>query len=144
MITPRWSTDMGGDPDRNQAARALLLETSINLVQRVYQDGLGHGQQRPVVLLVDCLDEYGGPLARTLMDDATVDNQIQAFNGGRLLGSTVTLAYPFEYEEARDLISKCFVLPRLIFQPPPAQEIAVIVVAMGGGTGFALVKQSKP
>lgn len=125
--------------------RQDLLEGSLAQVFAVYGDGLEMGLPQPVVVLLDCEDEIGGPLARQLVGDADIDEarrEVQADAGERI---TTTLALPFSWEECRDEVAAWFPYLAATFeQTAPRDGFITVVVTAGGAATFTVPLDAKP
>jgi len=124
-----------GDAERDMDARQDLLESSLAQVFNAYEASLADDVDEPVVLLLDCEDDIGGPMAREWEGDQAVDEAIRQFAKKQLV---TTLARGFSFAECRQEIPAAFPYLAGSFDAPPEEGFLAIVVAAGGAGSFVV------
>ncbi len=121
--------------------RQDLLETSLAQVFNAHDAALADGVDEPVVLLLDCEDEIGAPMARQWEGDAAVDEALRKFARKQLV---TTLARAFPFADCQQELSAAFPYLAGSFQSPPTEGFLAIVIAAGGGGSFVVPYDAAP
>ena len=139
-----------GDEEQDMLGREALIEDSLAQVFEAYDHARRDGIKDPVVLLLDCEDEIGSPIARAWDGDDAVDAAIMA-NADRDGGDdddaaiTTTLARAESFKRCRREVPKVFpYLAGTFEQPPPERGFVTVVVAFGGAATFIVPLDARP
>jgi hypothetical protein len=138
-----------GDEEQDMLGREALIEDSLAQVFEAYDLAQRDGIKNPVVLLLDCEDEIGSPIARAWDGDDAVDAAIMA-NADRdeeedTAAITTTLARWESFKRCRREVPKVFpYLAGTFEQPPPEDGFVAVVVAYGGAATFIVPMDARP
>lgn len=138
-------TDGAHDPALEQALeeQQTLVETSLPAVFEAYDAALKDGLRRPVVLLIDCEDEIGGPIARAWLGDDTVDDAVAASSGEG--GETTVFATAFGWKDCAREIPVAFPYLAPVFEgAPPDDGVLVVSVTSGGASALTAPFDARP
>jgi hypothetical protein len=136
-----------GDEAKDMEAKETLIESSLAQVFAEYDYAKKRRMRDPVVFLVDCEDEIGGPMARGWEGDEVVDAAIEESveDADDDDGDTekddeerciTALARAFSLEDCRREMPQFFPDLMPTFESPYPQDgfLAVVVTAGGAAT----------
>jgi len=113
----------------------LLAESSLPLLFETYDDAIKNKTEDPVVMLLDCEDEIGGPIARAWLGGDTVDDAI----ANNVDDDTTVYARAVSWQEARREVPETFEYLASVFaDPPPADGFLVVSVTAGGASALTV------
>lgn len=141
-----------GDDATDMEAKETLIESSLVQVFAEYDYAKKRGMRDPVVFLVDCEDEIGGPMARGWEGDEAVDAAIQESiedaedeDGEENLPESederciTALARAFPLADCRREMPQFFPdLMPTFKSPPPEDGFFAVVVTAGGAATFTV------
>ena len=128
------------DPEE---AQQWLVESTLPLVFETYDEAVGEGMPSPIVLVVDCEDELGGPIARGWLGDEAVDDALAAEADDA--NETIAFARAVAWEASREELSEAFpYLAEALRSSPPTDGVLVIGVTAGGASALTAPFDARP
>jgi len=133
-----------GDPEKDMDGREALVEACLDRLFAAFDSGVVEGIVEPVVLLVDCEDSVGTPIARTWEGDDAVDAAIMANANDaereeqNELATTILIRTVSFIDSQREL-PKLFDYLQDSFSHGPAVGGFYVVVISFGGAGIFTV-----
>ena len=143
----RWDNNFSGstgDPEKDMDGREALVEACLDRLFAAFDSGVVEGIVEPVVLLVDCEDSVGTPIARTWEGDDAVDAAIMANANDaereeqNELATTILIRTVSFIDSQREL-PKLFDYLQDSFSHGPAVGGFYVVVISFGGAGIFTV-----
>ena len=133
-----------GDPEKDMDGREALVEACLDRLFAAFDSGVVEGIVEPVVLLVDCEDSVGTPIARTWEGDDAVDAAIMANANDaereeRNELATTILIRTVSFIDSQRELPKLFDYLQDSFSHGPAVGGFYVVVISFGGAGIFTV-----
>ncbi len=139
-----------GNPEHDMDGREALLESSLGSLFDAFDIALEEGVSEPVLLLIDCEDPIGAPIARkwegndavdaaimsNAIEDETSDNEEQATT---VLIKTVPL-----FDSQQDLSQWFPYLADALARGPAVGGFYVVVISFGGAGVFTVPMATRP
>lgn len=142
MKMKRGST---GVPEQDMENRQALLEGSLEQVFNTYDNALDEEVADPVVFLLDCEDEIGGPMAVDWVGESELRAAIaENRSAAQREEITTTLGVAFAFDECRDAITESFPYLLPSFETAPTSGFLAVVVASGGAATFTVPFSARP
>lgn len=130
-------SDLSDDEAAALDAQQALVESSLALVFRTYDDAIAEGVAAPVVVLLDCEDELAGQIVREWLGDEAVGDAIadrQAADDG---AETTVFARAVPLHLAARELPRVFPYLAPVFAgEPPRGGVLVVGVTAGGASAL--------
>lgn len=138
-----------GDEQQDMTGRESLVEQCLAQLFEAYDEALAFGISDPVLFLVDCDDEIGGPISRAWEGDDAVNaatlTSTDHLESSDEATATTTLARAFPFRDSCVEVPKVFPYLEETFQrPPPKDGFLVLAIAYGGAATFTVPLGSRP
>ncbi|TWT33657.1 hypothetical protein KOR34_34900 [Posidoniimonas corsicana] len=119
-----------------------LVESSLPAVFEAYDAAIAEKISQPVVMVIDCLDEFGGQIAAAWVGDEAVEEAIAERDPD---DDTVVFAAAFAWEDCRREVPEFFPYLKPVFdQDPPSDGVLVIGVTSGGASALTAPFDARP
>ncbi len=141
---------MSDSTDESDAleAQQLLLESSLELAFRAYDDALRAKLRDPVVFLLDCEDEIGGEIARSWLGEDTIADAIADRVGSDDAtddeSETTVFAHAFPFAKCQTEVPAVFPYLSLALETPPVDGFLAISVTSGGASALTVPFDARP
>ena len=132
------------DPDLEAAIEEQqnLVESSLPAVFEAYDAALEEKIPQPVVMVIDCLDEFGGQIAVAWVGEEAVEEAIAERDPE---DDTVVFAAAFSWEDCRREVPEFFPYLAPIFEgAPPVDGVLVVSVTSGGASALTAPFDARP
>ena len=139
-----------GDPEKDMDGREALVEACLDRLFAAFDSGVVDGIVEPVVLLVDCEDSVGTPIARTWEGDDAVDAAIMANANDaereerNELATTILIRTVSLIDSPRDLPKLFHYLQDSFSHGPSVGGFYVVVISFGGAGVFTVPMTARP
>lgn len=132
----------GADAEAALEAQQMLLESSLEVAFRAYDDALSENIRDPVVFLLDCEDSVGGEIARSWLGDDAVDEAIAAQEMKSTSPApffTTVYACAFPFLKCRTEVPAVFAYLAPVFAgDAPTDGFLAIAVTSGGASALTV------
>ena len=136
--------DFADDQQAIQQQQALA-ESCLSLLTDTWQDAVDDGLENPVVILVDCEDDYGGQMARAWLGDEVVSDAIAEVHEDGEEGATTVFARSVTWQQCRDEIVDVFPYLKPAFaDSPPTDGFMAVSVTSGGACALSVPRDAIP
>jgi hypothetical protein len=140
-------TDPSDDPAMHEAileAQQALLECSLPAAFSAYDTAQGEGISQPVVFVLDCEDEVGGDIARSLLGDEAVadaieQRKLQSKTDEEEGTETTVFTYAFSIDQCRAEVPKVFPYLAPVFEEELPKDGFLAIAVTGGGASALTV-----
>ncbi len=137
-----------GDSAKDMDGREALIEDCLESLFVAFDSGTAEGFLSPVVMLVDCEDAVGAPIARSWEGNDAVDAAIMANakDAEELDNIPATiLIRTVSFVDGEQELPKWFpYLHESFSQGPPVDGFYVVVISFGGAGIFTVPMSARP
>ena len=139
-----------GDAEHDMDGREALVESSLGSLFDAYDVAVEEGLTEPVVLLIDCEDTIGAPIARKwegndAVDAAIMSNAMEDASSNREERNTTVLVKTVSLFDSQQELSRWFPYLADAFASGPATDgFYVVVISFGGAGVFTVPMTTRP
>ena len=139
-----------GDSEKDMDGREALVEACLDRLFAAFDSGISEELEDPVVLLVDCEDSVGAPIARGWEGNDAVDaaimanaNDVEKKEQNEL--ATTILIRTVSFIDSQQELPKLFsYLQDSFLQGPSVDGFYVVVISFGGAGVFTVPMAARP
>ena len=139
-----------GDAEHDMDGREILIESALPQLFGAFDAAVEGGLIDPVVLLIDCEDTIGGPIAREwdgsdAVDAAIMSNAIDGQTSNTDERTTTILVKTVSFFDGQQELSRWFpYLSDALSKGPTVDEFYVVVISFGGAGVFTVPMSVRP
>ena len=139
-----------GNSEHDMDGREALLDSSLPPLFGAFDKSIEEGLINPVLLLIDCEDTIGGPIAREweggdAVDAAILSNAMVERDRKSDEQATTVLIKTVSFLDGRQELSRWFpYLSEAFTEGPAAEGFYVVVISFGGAGVFTVSMSARP